>query len=305
MARFISFLGGALALLAAFFPSSQAAEPAQPVATTTLHNVFKLEGGLYSGNAPEGDEGFQELQKLGVKTIISVDGSKPNVELAHKFGMRYVHLPIGYDGVPKSRALELTKAVQVNAATGPIYMHCHHGKHRGPAAAAAVCRVTQNWSADTADEFMKQAGTSPDYAGLFRDVHAYSAPTAEELARVPSNFPETAPTPALVDAMVAMDEHHDDLKAAQKAGWKEVPGHPGLTPDQPAVLAWELLRELARDPETKKRGDDYEKLRAASERTADTLRQLLRDPASTSATRDAALQDFSKSCGACHKAHRN
>jgi protein tyrosine phosphatase (PTP) superfamily phosphohydrolase (DUF442 family) len=284
--------------------TTTAAEPAKPLDSAILHNVFQI-GGLYSGNGPEGEAAFRELQKMGVKTIISVDGSKPNLELARKFGMRYIHLPIAYDGVPKSRALELTKAVQTYTAAGPIYLHCHHGKHRGPAAVAAICRGTKGWSADEADEFLKQAGTSPDYKGLFRDVRAYGAPGAEELAAIPNTFPEIAPTPALVDGMVTLDEHHDSLKAAQKTGWKEVPGHPGLTPDQPAVLAWELLRELARDPEAKKRGDGYAKLHADSEQAADLLRKLLRDPASDTAARDTALQNFSKTCGACHKAHRN
>jgi len=283
----------------------RAQEPAKPVETHALHNVFQLDGGLFSGNSPDSEESFRELQKLGVKTIISVDGSKPNLELAHKFGMRYIHLPIGYDAVPRSRALDLTKAVQLSTGAGRIYLHCHHGKHRGPAAIAAVCRATRGWSAERADEFLKQAGTSPDYAGLHRDVRAYGIPGADELARLPNTFPEVAPTPALVDAMVAIDEHHDALKAAQKAGWREVPGHPGLTPDQPAVLAWELLREMAREPEAKKLGADYEKLRADSERTADQLRQLLRDPNSDTTARDAALVGFSQSCGACHKAHRN
>src|SRR5262245_2594136 len=41
-----------------------AAEAVRVVETKTLHNVFKIEGGLYSGNAPEDEEGFRELQKL-------------------------------------------------------------------------------------------------------------------------------------------------------------------------------------------------------------------------------------------------
>jgi protein tyrosine phosphatase (PTP) superfamily phosphohydrolase (DUF442 family) len=295
---------GLLALLLSI-AIGHAEDLAKPVETHALHNVFQINSGLISGNSPDSEESFRELQKLGVKTIISVDGGKPNVELAHKFGMRYIHLPIGYDGVPKQRALELTKAVQISTAAGSIYLHCHHGKHRGPAAVAAVCRATQGWSAEQADAFLKQAGTSPDYAGLYRDVRASGVPGVDELARLPSTFPETAPTPALVDSMVALDEHHDALKAAQKAGWKEVPDHPGLTPDQPSVLAWELLREIARDPESKKLGPDYEKLRADSEHAADVLRILLRDPASDFGARDTALANLSKTCSACHKAHRN
>lgn len=104
--------------------------------TPGLHNVFRITDKLLSGSVPEGDLGFQTLQKLGVKTIITVDGAKPDVERAKKFSMRYVHLPIGYDGVPADQGLRLAKAVR--DLPGLIYMHCHHGKHRSPAAAVVV-----------------------------------------------------------------------------------------------------------------------------------------------------------------------
>ncbi len=284
---------------------ARAADPAQPVETTTLHHVFKLEGGLYSGNAPEGEEGFRELQKMGVKTIISVDGSQPNLDLAHKFGMRYVHLPFGYDGVPQARAVELARAVQTAAAEGPVYVHCHHGMHRGPAAVAVVCRALDGWSPERADEFLKQAGTSHDYAGLFRDVRAFQPPTTDQLARLPANFPESTKSPPLVDAMVTIDERFDALKAAQKAGWHETPGRPALPPAPSAVLLWEAFRELGRDPETRKRGEDYAAKMADGEKAADALRLLLGDPAGAPAARDAALQTVTRACSVCHKAHRN
>ena len=63
-----------------------------------LSNVVAFHDGFYSGSAPAGDAGFDSLSSLGIKTILSVDGAMPDVELADKYGMRYVHLPIGYDG---------------------------------------------------------------------------------------------------------------------------------------------------------------------------------------------------------------
>ncbi len=285
-----------LVALLAWGSGALGAELPRAVETATLHNVFELAEGFYSGNSPDTEDGFRELQKLGVKTIISVDGSKPHVALAHKYGMRYVHLPIGYDGVPQARAVELVKATQ--AAHGPVYVHCHHGKHRGPAAAATVCRATQGWSVGKADEFLKLAGTSPEYAGLYRDLRAFRPPSEAELARVPAEFLEVAKTPDVVATMVAIDEHFDLIKAAQKASWREVPA-------QSATLLWELLREHGRDPETAKRGASYTAKLAESERAADTLRLLLRDPAATSTARDAALLGAGKTCAACHKAHRN
>lgn len=300
--RFVLVLSG-LAVVAGSMAG--AAEPAQALDTKTLHNVFKIEGGLYSGNAPEDEEGFRELQKLGVKTIITVDGAEPNVELAHQFGMRYVHLPIGYDGVPEARRVELVKAAQIAAARGPVYMHCHHGKHRGPAAAAIICRALDGWSVEKANEFLHQAGTSADYAGLFRDVKAFQPPTAEQLAKLPASFPERVKPPPLVDAMITIDERFDALKAAQKAGWKEVPGHPDLKPAQMAALLWESFRELGRDPETKKRGDDYGAKMADGEKAADSLKKLLEEPAGDAAAREGAVQAMTKNCTACHKGHRN
>ncbi len=291
-------LGGALS-------GAVAEEPAQPVETTALHNVFRVDDKLYSGNGPEDEAAFRELAKLGVKTIISVDGSQPNLALAHQFGMRYVHLPIGYDGVPQARAAELTRAAQTAEVAGPVYMHCHHGKHRGPAAVAVVCRALDGWSVETADEFLKQAGTAPEYAGLYRDVRAFRPPSAEDLARLPATFPESAKAEPMVDAMVAIDEHFDALKAAQKSTWREIPGRPDLRPAQASTLIWERLRELARDPQTKKRGADFAKLLAESEQAAGNLRRLLRDPAGDAAARDAAFQRTGKSCATCHKAHRN
>ena len=80
---------------------------------------------------------FASLQELGIRTIITVDGSRPDVERAHRFGFRYVHLPIGYDSISEARRGASPRPC---AHAGPIDLHCHHGKHCGPAAAAMAHR---------------------------------------------------------------------------------------------------------------------------------------------------------------------
>src|SRR5262245_11928799 len=60
-----------------------------------LPNPIRVHEKVISGGLPEGDAAFAELQELGIKTVISVDGAKPDVALAKKYGMRYVHLPHG------------------------------------------------------------------------------------------------------------------------------------------------------------------------------------------------------------------
>ena len=76
----------------------------------------------------------------GRKTVLTLDGAQPDVETAKRHGLRYVHVPIGYDGIPAARALELAKTFQTLEPSGPIFVHCHHGKHRGPAACSIALR---------------------------------------------------------------------------------------------------------------------------------------------------------------------
>ena len=134
---------------------------AQPLPSTHVHNLFRATTNVFSGNSPDSDAAYAELAQLGVKTIISVDGAKPDAEAAREYGMRYIHLPIGYDSVPSNRVVELVKAAQT--VTGPIYVHCHHGKHRGPAAVAVICEATAGWTTNQAVTWLKEAGTATDY----------------------------------------------------------------------------------------------------------------------------------------------
>src|SRR5207302_312223 len=147
------------------------------------------------------DEGFRSLRDLGVKTVISVDGAKPDLARARRYGLRYVHVPIGYDGVPEQQALRLARAVR--DLPGPVYLHCHHGKHRGPAAAAVVRRcLDEKCSVGQAVQWLRQAGTDPRYTGLYAAPEKFGALSDEELGRVPAEFPEVAPVAALAELMV-------------------------------------------------------------------------------------------------------
>ena len=271
------------------------------IAIPGIHNAFRVTDRVYSGSQPEGEEAFAALAKLGVKTIISVDGSKPNVEAARKHGLHYVHLPFGYDGVPTNRIIELVKAVATQS--GPIFVHCHHGLHRGPTAVAIICEATAGWSTNRAAAWMRQAGTAADYAGLYRSAINMQKPTHAQLDAI-QDLPEAARTSSLVEAMVAIDGHFSALKQSQKAGWKALPGHADISPAQEATLLWEQFRELARTEDTAKRTDDYRAKLTDAEQAADSLRQRLREPTDAVAV-DAAFKKAGRKCADCHKKYRD
>lgn len=299
----------ALALVGA--ASSLAAERTQPASTdgmgtrlssTHIHNLFRATTNVFSGNSPDSDAAFAEIAKLGVKTVISVDGARPDAETARKHGLRYIHLPIGYDGVPSNRVVELVKAAQT--VTGPIYVHCHHGKHRGPAAVAVICEATAGWTTNEAVAWLKEAGTATDYGGLYKSAMDFRLPEAAALAKI-VELPEAARTSSLVDAMVAIDEEMEQLKSAQKNGWKGIPNQPDVVPAHTATILWEHFTEMARTDATAKRPEDYRTKLAASEKAADQFRALLRDSKADTAARDTAFKTLGQTCAACHKPYRN
>jgi len=275
---------------------------ADSIPSTNLHNVFVVTPKFYSGSSPDSAAGFAELAKLGLKTVISVDGAAPDVALAKQYGLEYVHLPVGYDGIPTNRAVELVKAAQT--LEGPFYVHCHHGKHRGPTAVALMCEAVSGWSTNLAEQWMKQAGTAADYPGLYRSAREFKTPSAAELASV-KELPEVSRTSSLVEAMVAIDEHLKRLKGAQKSSWRSVPGHPDVQPAHEAALLWEQFREMERFNDVEKRPEDYRATIASAVESADQFHALLKQSPIDLARSEEAFKQVSQSCAACHKKYRN
>jgi protein tyrosine phosphatase (PTP) superfamily phosphohydrolase (DUF442 family) len=285
------------------FANCSRREPALPRDQPGLHNVLRVSDKLLSGSGPEGDEGFGSLKKLGVKTIISVDGARPDVERAREHGMCYVHLPIGYDGVPRAQALRIARAVR--DLPGPVYLHCHHGKHRGPAAAAVAKRcLDATCSAEDAVALLTEAGTATRYRGLYASAEGIERPSDAELDAVSADFPEAAEVNSLVRLMVEMDRRWGHLEQVRRAGWKSPPDHPDLDPAHEAVQLWELYRESARLAEVKERPRDFRRWLADGERSAKRLADALKVPTDFAATRDA-FESSAKVCAGCHARHRD
>ncbi|HTG45440.1 MAG TPA: hypothetical protein VK633_13010, partial [Verrucomicrobiae bacterium] len=316
--RLLTFLLLMVALCAAEPPDNGKARALPLAETSGLHNLFRLGPNLYSGSAPEGSPGFAELRHLGIKTIITVDGTKPDVATAKTFGLRYVHLPHGYEGISASIQLKLIQAAET--LPGPFYIHCHHGFHRGPAAAAILCMAQEGWTTAQAEEWLKTAGTATHYAGLYRAVREFRNPTAEQLLSVTAEFHEIADVPALVDLMVGIDARWDNLKEFRARGYESSEQHPDFEPANEAVLLWEHFREAQRLPGATERGQDFiaqlKTAEAKSKEAEGLLRQLEsttvlasrdgRDPhPNLRAQLDQAFDVLHKNCASCHETYRD
>jgi Putative phosphatase (DUF442) len=258
-----------------------------------LHNTFRLNAKLYSGSEPEGALGFDSLKSLGIRTVISVDGAEPDIAKAHAAGIRYIHLPVGYDGIPEQRRRELLKAFQ--SADGPVYVHCHHGKHRGPAACSVLMMGLEDWPADHARGWLRMAGTDERYRGLFRLPESFRKPSDSELAAVPGTFPEVATVADLTKRMVTVDQHWSRIRKAKEANW---PNH--------ASTADIVLLLMQEHREAQRLKDTAESMKHAfyeAEGTARELEDAVRKGDIVASER--LFNTAAGQCASCHKQERD
>lgn len=279
------------------FQQAQAEELSAASSTESrpLPHLLKLSERIYSGGEPRQEADFEQLAKLGVKTVVSVDGIKPDVVAARRHGLRYVHIPIGYDGIDQHASLSLTKLAR--EADGPFYIHCHHGLHRGPAAAAVACLAEGTADHNEAREILKRAGTSTAYQGLWKAVANYRVPPAD--APLPE-LVEVAKIDSFTTAMANLGRAWEGLEACCDAGWQTPPAHPDLQPQYQTLLVKEAFIESLRSLD-KSAGQDLRKQLAAAEQSAQKLELAL--SAGNTAEVKEQYETLSRSCVDCHARH--
>ncbi len=305
-------LGLATSCLAQETDRAESANPKRAAHLLTskhLPNAIQIHERVISGGQPVGESAFRELSELGIKTLISVDGANPDVDLAKKFGLRYVHLPHGYNGIGQERIEELAKAVR--DLDGPIFIHCHHGKHRSPSAAAAACVSAGLIEPSEALPILKLAGTNENYIGLFESVGSATKLSSTFLDQLTRDFPETAKLPPMAVAMVDLERTHDHMKRLSESGWKSLPDHPDLNAAHEALLLREHFTEMLRMEYVDKQPKGFSTLLKESEADALLLEKAILQwkptNIATSLPADATepFRRVNTNCINCHKQFRD
>jgi protein tyrosine phosphatase (PTP) superfamily phosphohydrolase (DUF442 family) len=255
---------------------------------------------VIQGSQPQGEASFRELAALGVTTVLSVDGALPDVEGAAKLGLSYVHVPIGYDGISPDEQARIVKAAR--RSTGPIFIHCHHGLHRGPAA-AAIARITLDGvGRDEAYTGLEESGCSPAYDGLFEAVKTFVPPTAEQLEAV-GELASAVRAQGIQETMVHVDESWDYFKALKAANWSPPADAPDKSPPHELTMLRELFAEMDRLDTAQAKGDDFmAHSRSAQEHVA-ALEEAWQS--GDHAARAQAFDGLKADCTACHATYRD
>ena len=268
--------------------ASSAHPPIKPLTAPGIDNLYRLAPNLYSGSRPSDRASLDALARLGVKTIISVEGARPDAPAAQNLGIRTVHLPIGYHGIDTAQSARLVKAARTLPT--PLYICCRHGQHRGPAAAALIAMATEGWNVKEGLDWLETAGTSKQYPGLYNALKVFQIPTNAELTVVPDDWPDSTDVSMTTQSMLEIDACWETLKAEPSAaGATELAG---------------LYRRLIQAPAL---GEDLQKRLHQAIDNAEDLRTRLEHPRQplANADREQLLERSARDCKTCHEAHRN
>jgi hypothetical protein len=229
----------------------------------------------------------------------------PEADKAAAHGLKYVHLPIAYNGFDEERKLQLVRATRDAMSEGPVYIHCHHGKHRSAGAAAAIATSLGWGTPEEGVARMKVSGTSPNYTGLYACASAATLLASGVIDAVPADFPAQWKPSGYVKGMTEIDETFDHLKAIEKAEWTTPKDHPDLVPVAEAGRLADLYRILHADDYVKSKPSEFGSLMQDANQKAQKLEDMLAAGGKAAPALSAQFKLVGASCTDCHAKYRD
>jgi tyrosine-protein phosphatase SIW14 len=146
----------AMMLIAVQALASSGSQDSQAL-SISIENFGKLNDNYYRGSQPMATQ-FDELKKLGIKTIIDLrnDSLAGASQQAREAGLQYVNIPLTTKHpATEDQTAQFLKLIN-DPANWPVFVHCKGGRHR-TGEMTAIYRITQNgWSGGKAYEEMKK-----------------------------------------------------------------------------------------------------------------------------------------------------
>jgi protein tyrosine/serine phosphatase len=151
-------------------PAKTSDDWAKAIEKSGLPNLHKVNDNLYRGAQPE-KEGYAELAELGIKTIVCLRESDPDLKAIKGSKLECVHIPMKTWNPTHEEAVEFLKVV-ADKSKQPIYVHCKHGSDRTGTMCAIYRIAIDGWSKDDAIREMTKGdfGFHPCWSNLIRFI---------------------------------------------------------------------------------------------------------------------------------------
>ncbi len=258
-----------------------------PPPKPTAFQFQSLTPDLLVGPRPSPEQ-IVQLSALGVQKVISVDALPPESSVWGE-SLQLRHLPLGYRDIPRTFQLQLAR--ELSADPVKTYIHCHHGQHRGPAAALTALLSLGTIDEAEASAWLDRCGVA--YPGLRNAVHNAESASPERIQEA-SPLQEVVSTKSLSRLMAEIDQVWDRLIRVPS------PKDPNArTQKEDASQLVDLLR-LSSGTAGPVDPDYHTQMRAAIELATKLEAQILNG-------QDAAevRSALRASCRTCHRAYRD
>ncbi len=136
--------------------SPRPAEWAQPIEKPGLPNFFKVSDDLYRGAQPTA-EGFRELEKMGVKTVVNLRSFHSDRDEIGDTPLGYEHIWAKAWNAEDEDVVKFLKVVTDKSKT-PVFVHCQHGADRTGMMVAVYRIIVQGRTKDAAVREMTEGG---------------------------------------------------------------------------------------------------------------------------------------------------
>ena len=130
-------------------------------------NFAEISDALYRGAQPTA-EGFRELKKMGIKTVINLRSFHSDRDEMKGTGLRYAHIYSKAWDPDDDDILAFLKIVE-DPANHPVFVHCMHGADRTGWVVAVYRVIEQGWSVDDAWLEMQNFG----HHEIFKQIPRY------------------------------------------------------------------------------------------------------------------------------------
>jgi len=151
-----------------------------------IGNFHVVNEHIYRGAQPS-PQGFHNLAKLGVKTIVDLrDGTSREAGesgIVTKEGMRYFHVPMAAKGAPTEEQVYSVLDVLNDGASWPVFIHCRRGADRTGTILGCYRIAHDGWSNEKALSEAKLDGMSRMERAMQRYILAFR-PDSVQLAQI-------------------------------------------------------------------------------------------------------------------------
>lgn len=142
---------------------------ATAVLGTHVENLYRVDPAILRSAQP-GASGFQELEALGVKSVLDVAGGDGDDASSRGTKLKLFHVPMSAFSLRDDRVLEALR-ILTDPQNRPVVIHCQHGADRTGAIVALYRVVVQGWSKEDAVREMDEGGFH--HSSLFRNLDRY------------------------------------------------------------------------------------------------------------------------------------